>query len=105
MEPTLFPPWLLGYRRQWFYPGEYIPPFSIDDLLRELGLVGAPRDEQDAAITTWLETHEPSYGLVVSLYDFGYYRRLTGSRRKARTMMQEQTRAAFERAVAAGLVD
>lgn len=105
MRTEPFPPlWLSGYPRAGFLLGDYIPPLFVTDLLAEVGRTDAARDEQDAAITAWLETHEPSLGLVYSLTDFGYFRRRAGGRRAGRRMARAAAQAAWERAIAAGLV-
>jgi hypothetical protein len=45
-------------------------PMMTSDLLRDLGVTDAPLDEQRAAVSRWLESHEPNELLRLSLrYD------------------------------------
>ena len=110
MRDRVFPPpWLTGTRGVWAPLGEplpKVPPFLIEDLLDDLGLPrDTPRAQRDAAITAWLAGNEPCLGLVLDLEADGYYRRRAGSREAGRTAAESAKRAAWERAVAAGLVD
>lgn len=51
---------------------------TADLLLHKLGLSLADRDEQVAGICEWLETNEPTNGLVKSLKRRGYGQPLDG---------------------------
>jgi len=53
-------------------PGEPRRLVITDDLLDELGVAGAPRDEQERAVKGWLAHNEPHQVLALSLREDGF---------------------------------
>jgi hypothetical protein len=49
-----------------------VEPRTVDDLLKDLGVAQASRSEQRDAVVRWLEDHEPSRWMSVTLRHEGF---------------------------------